>query len=67
MANINKNTLLKDLHVYASALTRGGQLFLSGFYDSDLEDISDKAMENGLIFDSSRTKNKWTAAVYLKQ
>lgn len=67
LANINKNTLLKDLSVYASALKGDGQLFLSGFYDSDLEDISKKAMENGLIFDSSRTKNKWTAAVYLKQ
>lgn len=67
LANINKNTLLKDLNVYASALKGDGQLFLSGFYDSDLEDISKKAMENGLIFDSSRTKNKWTAAVYLKQ
>lgn len=67
LANINKNTLLKDLIVYASALKGDGQLFLSGFYDSDLVDISNKAMENGLIFDSSRTKNKWTAAVYLKQ
>lgn len=67
LANINKNTLIKDLSVYAAALKGGAQLFLSGFYDSDLEDISNKAMENGLIFDSSRTKNKWTAAVYLKQ
>jgi ribosomal protein L11 methyltransferase len=67
LANINKNTLLNDLPVYASALKRGGKLFLSGFYDVDLKDISNKANEIGLIFDSSRTKNKWTAAVYLKQ
>ena len=67
LANINKNTLLKDLNVYASSLKDGGQLFLSGFYEVDLKDISNKAKENGLIFDSSQTKNKWTAVVYLKQ
>lgn len=67
LVNINKNTLLKDMPVYASSLKRGGQLFLSGFYDSDLEDISIEAKKNGLIFDSSRAKNKWTVAVYLKQ
>lgn len=67
IANINKNTLLHDMHVYAQSLKKNGKLFLSGFYDTDLKDISDSAFENGLIFDSSRVKNSWTAAVFLKQ
>jgi len=67
IANINKNTLLHDMSVYAQSLKKNGKLFMSGFYSTDLKDISKSADQNGLIFDSSRMKNSWTAAVYSKQ
>ncbi len=64
LANINKNILLKDIHRYAKVLKKGGRLFLSGFYSSDLKDISGEAEKNGLTFVSSQQKNDWVAAVY---
>jgi len=39
LANINKNILLSDFAIYNKALKNGGYLFLSGFYQSDEEDI----------------------------
>ena len=67
IANINKNTLLKDKAVYHKSIVSGGMLFLSGFYESDIPDITQEAKKNGLIFVSGLTKNKWTSAVYSKQ
>ena len=67
IANINKNTLLQDLGTYSSTMPVGATLFLSGFYENDLEDLSVEAKKHGLVFAEHRTKNNWTAAVYQKQ
>lgn len=39
LANINKNVLLSELSLYADHLTSGGLLLLSGFYETDVEDL----------------------------
>lgn len=39
IANINRNILLTDIPTYAKCLSSGGLLFLSGFYEVDLEAI----------------------------
>lgn len=39
LANINKNILLADMKVYDSKLMSGGDLFLSGFFTYDAEDL----------------------------
>ncbi len=67
LANINKNILLKDIAVYARSLIKSGKLFLSGFYESDLTDISLNCEQNGLKFVFRKSKNNWTAAVFQKQ
>jgi ribosomal protein L11 methyltransferase len=67
LANINKNILLKDIAVYAQSLIKSGKLFLSGFYESDLKDISLNCEQNGLKFVFRKSKNNWTAAVFQKQ
>lgn len=65
-ANINRNILLRDIAVYSEALEKGGSLLLSGFYKQDLEQIQEKCAGCGLTYVRAQTKNKWTAAVFLK-
>lgn len=66
LANINRNILLNDMHVYASALNLKGLLFLSGFYESDLESIRQTATQNGLTYLDHSVKNQWVAAKFCK-
>jgi ribosomal protein L11 methyltransferase len=66
-ANINRNILIEDIPAYAKAMHRGATLLLSGFYEADLSQINDKCISCGLTLKESRTKNKWTAAVFTKE
>lgn len=65
LANINRNCLLDDLPAYIKSLEKGGQLFLSGFYLSDLDTISAKCCTLGLQFEKNLEKNNWVAAKYV--
>ena len=64
LANINRNILLNDIPEYRQSLNPLGYLFISGFYDTDLDMLKEKAKENKLQFLSSQTDNKWTAACF---
>jgi len=65
LANINKNILLKDIPYYAKLLCTGGSLVLSGFYQSDLQEIEQLAQDNGLQLVMTKTKNDWSMAQFL--
>jgi ribosomal protein L11 methyltransferase len=65
LANINKNILLADIQYYAGLLTPGGSLFLSGFYQSDLPEIEQCALDSSLKLAFSKVKNDWTIAQFL--
>lgn len=67
LANINKNVLLADMHAYASVLEKDGHIILSGFYNTDLDDIKEIAGKNGLSYQSFREKNNWVAASFVKE
>ena len=67
LANINRNILLEDIAVYANALSGGGLLQLSGFYISDLPDISAEAEKNGLNYIGHLEKKNWVAAQFTKK
>nr|WP_299345299.1 50S ribosomal protein L11 methyltransferase [Allomuricauda sp.] len=64
LANINRNILLEDIPVYVNCLNDKGLLFLSGFYQQDLELISEKCKDYGLGYQNHLEKNNWVAAVY---
>lgn len=66
LANINRNILLADLAGYARFLAPGGQLLVSGFYETDLPDITQAAVDAGLIPGAIKTKNNWVAAQFGK-
>jgi ribosomal protein L11 methyltransferase len=63
-ANIHKNVLIEDMKTYQTVLNNGGLLFMSGFYEQDYDDITDKAKELGINPNGYKTKNKWVAAMY---
>lgn len=67
LANINKNVLLADMESYSKVLQFGGRIIFSGFYDSDLADITEAAEKCGLKYQFHREKNKWVAASFTKE
>jgi ribosomal protein L11 methyltransferase len=66
LANINRNTLLSDIHVYAACLQPEGLLHLSGFYSEDLPGITAEAEKNGCSYIRHITEKNWVAVVYKK-
>ncbi|MCY7352795.1 MAG: 50S ribosomal protein L11 methyltransferase [Cytophagaceae bacterium] len=66
LANINRNILLADMAGYARFLAPGGQLLVSGFYETDLPDITQAAIVAGLRPGLVKTKNGWVAARFEK-
>jgi len=66
LANINKNVLLKEMPEYSKLLVPGGQLFLSGFYEQDAEDIQNHAARYNLSLTKSVSKERWAAMVLTK-
>lgn len=66
IANINRNILLADMPVYERALKKGGTLFLSGFYQSDLPLINEACAKVGLSAVDHKERNQWIAAQFVK-
>ena len=65
IANINRNILLNDLPDYMKVLNKNGVIFLSGFYvGEDLEMITKKCCELGLLSVSVKEKNGWCAVKF---
>ncbi len=66
LANINKNVLINDMHIYSKSLKSGGKLLLSGFFNLDVNEILNKGNEYGLKFVDSIELNKWTLLILKK-
>jgi ribosomal protein L11 methyltransferase len=67
LANINKNILLEEMEQYASYLNTNGQLLLSGFYEEDIPDLTEKAAAFGLQPVTSNTREQWASLLLQKQ
>ena len=66
IANINRNILIKDMESYYSSLENGGRLFLSGFYNEDLNLINVTCTKLNLMFVDKKERNNWVAAIFKK-
>lgn len=64
LANINRNILLEHLPAYAAALKPGGRLFLSGFYESDVPVLQERAEAAGFALKARKTREAWTALAF---
>lgn len=66
MANIHRNILLLQLPDYARTLNPGGELWLSGFYESDCEALIRAAAAHGLHHSATRQNGEWRMLVFGK-
>lgn len=66
LANINKNVLLAEMDEYYKRLLPKGLLFLSGFYEEDIQDILDRAEAAGFKKESFKVKDRWVSMKLLK-
>ncbi|PKP29140.1 MAG: 50S ribosomal protein L11 methyltransferase [Bacteroidetes bacterium HGW-Bacteroidetes-18] len=66
IANINRNILLNDMHVYANCLNDNGVILISGFYKEDIPVIDDEISKYGLKLDKQIERNNWVALKYVK-
>ena len=64
-ANINRNTLIRHIPHYAKRLQSQGVLLLSGFYQTDLLEITQECKANGLTFQSNTQFDDWVCAKYV--
>ena len=67
LANINRNILLSDMPVFASLMTIGSTLIISGFYSSDVPLLEEKAAELGMEITGIKTDNEWTCLTLNKK
>ncbi|MHA7129590.1 50S ribosomal protein L11 methyltransferase [Algoriphagus namhaensis] len=67
LANINKNILLDEMHIYSELLPRDGLLLLSGFFESDIDDLNRHAADLQLSLLKSQTKDGWAALILRKE
>lgn len=66
LANINRNILVQNMHFFSQALSNGGYLIVSGFYQKDMPIVEKQALQNHLKFVSFNAKNNWVSVVFCK-
>lgn len=59
LANIHRNILIAQMSAYAAYLKAEGELWLSGFYEEDVQALSQAAHEFGLCLIETRNTNEW--------
>lgn len=67
LANINKNVLLADMAVYVGVLADGGNLVISGFFETDIPELKAKAESLGLKAADQAISNQWAMVHFTKQ
>jgi ribosomal protein L11 methyltransferase len=60
LANINRNILTRDMHLYVAHMNPGASILFSGFYESDQSEIGTAAESLGLTFVNASLRNEWT-------
>ncbi len=66
LANINKNILLDEMHQYAAYLKPEGLLLLSGFYESDINDLLTQAKRYGFKQVTFYERETWVSLLLQK-
>jgi ribosomal protein L11 methyltransferase len=66
LANINKNVLKAQFDKYAEALETNGRIIISGFFETDVEDMSSFTQNLNFEVEKKWSKESW-AALQLKR
>ncbi|NUM50785.1 MAG: 50S ribosomal protein L11 methyltransferase [Flavobacteriales bacterium] len=67
LANINRNILLLDMHLYANCLTLNDQLLISGFFKTDSPVLIEKAKEYGFCLQNASYQEEWACLLLKKE
>lgn len=59
LANIHRNILLAQMPVYARIIKKGGEVWMSGFYETDCPALEEEAQKNGLQLIEVRANGEW--------
>lgn len=66
LANINKNVLKRHFESYHNLLARNGVLIISGFFESDVDELKKITEDLGFVYDSIYIKENWAALKFKK-
>lgn len=66
IANINKNVLKRHMSGYSSLINDNGILFLSGFFETDIPELTEFAKSHHFEIIKSFTKETWAVIKLLK-
>lgn len=64
LANINKNILVSSFETLAKIAKPQTHLIISGFYESDLQDLIKETKTHLFSYSHHQTKNTWCSAVF---
>ena len=67
LSNIHRNVLLSQMPLYARFLTHGGELWLSGFYESDCQPLVDAAAVENLKLMEQRQSEEWCMLRFMRE
>lgn len=67
LANINKNVLIADIPEYYKSLEKGGNLILSGFFETDINELHQKAHTFGMELADSVVNSQWAMLHFIKK
>ncbi len=67
IANINRNIITADIHIFVWLLKYGGVMVLSGFYEEDLRVILETGSPLGLVVESHSVRDRWTCLKLRKE
>ncbi len=66
LANINKNILKSHLNQYSKSLLPDGMLMLSGFFETDVEELVEAAINENFTLLKVLNKETWAAMILTK-
>lgn len=66
LANINKNVLMESMSQYVDSLEDNGHLLLSGFFETDIDDLKRMADKLGLKLVNILSNNSWALLHFSK-
>lgn len=67
LANIHRNILLAQMPIYARIIKEGGEVWMSGFYETDCPALEKEAKKNGLRLIEVRANGEWRMMICRKE
>ncbi len=66
LANINKNILKSQFETYAKLQLANQRMLISGFFQTDLKELSNRLQDYNYALEISIVENLWTSALFVK-